>query len=84
MTTTVAGSGNILNAVDGIGSNAQFRYPTGIAVNYASGNIYVFDLLNQRLRMVTPAGSTHPSAYPCRWLAYEHAGLMMTSKRVIN
>jgi hypothetical protein len=43
--------------VDGRGSAAGFNYPQGIAVDQ-SGNAFVADDFNQRVRVVTPAGGT--------------------------
>lgn len=38
------------------GTDAQFSHPIGLAVD-ASGNLYVADTNNSRIRMVTPAGN---------------------------
>lgn len=40
---------------DGAGSNARFSYPRGIAVD-TSGQIYVADSNNSRIRKITPSG----------------------------
>ncbi len=54
--TTLVGSGSY-DFADGFGTNAAFRHPTGVGVD-ASGNIFVADSLNQRLRKLSPAAGT--------------------------
>jgi len=53
-TSTIAGNGKPGYA-DGEGRKAQFNGPIGVAVD-ASGNIYVADSYNDRIRMITPRG----------------------------
>jgi gliding motility-associated-like protein len=52
--TTLAGGG-YADYADGTGSNARFNQPYGLAIDL-SGNVYVADANNYRIRKVTPAG----------------------------
>ncbi|MBL7990317.1 MAG: SBBP repeat-containing protein [Candidatus Kapabacteria bacterium] len=52
--TTLAGSGSNGYA-DGTGTSAQFNNPFGVALD-GSGNVYVADLSNQRIRKITSVG----------------------------
>jgi sugar lactone lactonase YvrE len=49
--TTLAGNGNE-GSTNGAGSAAEFRYPTGVAVDN-SGNVYVADKDNHKIRKIT-------------------------------
>ncbi len=54
--STVAGNGICCYSGDGgPATSAQFNQPQGVAVD-ASGNIYISDYFNNRVRMVSPAG----------------------------
>jgi hypothetical protein len=52
--TTFAGNGNPA-FLDGVGTNASFYYPTGVCIDN-SGNMYVADTSNQRIRKISPGG----------------------------
>ncbi len=54
--TTLAGSG-AASFADGSGSNVRFFNPRSVAVD-ASGNVFVADRDNQRIRKVTAGGGT--------------------------
>jgi hypothetical protein len=51
--TTFAGSSQ--GSSDGTGTNATFRLPKGVAVD-SSGNVYISDYLNNRIRKITSTG----------------------------
>ena len=59
--STLAGGVNGFNDggayADGSGTNAGFKTPYGVAVD-ASGNVFVADYGNQRIRKVTADGGT--------------------------
>ena len=52
--TTYAGDGTI-GTNNGVGTNAQFRFPNGVAVD-ATGTVYVADLSNHRIRKIGTDG----------------------------
>src|SRR5262249_10579317 len=52
--TTLAGRAST-GSSDGVGRNAQFTSPSGVAVDI-QGNVYVADSGNNTIRMITPAG----------------------------
>ena len=52
--STLAGN-NKSGSTDGVGTAASFYYPNGVAVD-ASGNVYVADVGNYKIRKITPAG----------------------------
>jgi streptogramin lyase len=53
--TTLAGRTNYSGTNDGIGSLAQFRAPSGVALD-RSGNAFVADTFSHTIRRVTPSG----------------------------
>ncbi len=55
LVTTLAGRPQVAGALNGVGVNARFFYPFGVAVDL-NDNIYVADTYNQVIRKVTPAG----------------------------
>jgi ABC-type branched-subunit amino acid transport system substrate-binding protein/sugar lactone lactonase YvrE len=55
MVSTVAGTG-VPGYADGSGSTAQFNYPNGVTVD-DTGNVYVADTFNHRIRMINPNGT---------------------------
>lgn len=54
MVSTLAGSG-AANYADGTGAAAAFNKPVDLALD-PSGNLYVTDYMNQRIRKITPGG----------------------------
>ncbi|WP_158305420.1 NHL repeat-containing protein [Opitutus terrae] len=54
--TTVAGQAGVTGSADGVGSQARFNLPYGIAVD-AAGNIFVADLGNTTIRKIAPSGA---------------------------
>ena len=55
LVSTLAGMPGTRSFVDGAGNQAAFNMPFGVAIG-ASGNIYVADAGNNKIRMITPAG----------------------------
>jgi hypothetical protein len=53
--STLAGNGNV-GFANGVGTSALFNNPKGVAVD-SSGNVYVADSGNHRIRVVSPSGS---------------------------
>ena len=54
--TTLAGSAGLQGNSDGLGAEARFFQPNGVAVDL-SGNVYVTDTVNSTIRKVTAAGA---------------------------
>jgi len=60
--STYAGTGQAGHR-DGAGVSAQFEFPAGVAVD-SSGNVYVADSRNHRIRRITPGGEVSTFAGP--------------------
>ena len=56
MVTTVAGAFGSTGSTDDVGSAASFSYPTGVAADL-SGNVYVADCSNNKIRKIWVDGS---------------------------
>jgi sugar lactone lactonase YvrE len=54
--TTLAGLAGYAGSTNSTNSAARFNDPSGVAVD-KSGNIYVAEILNHTIRMITPVGS---------------------------
>jgi sugar lactone lactonase YvrE len=53
--TTLAGMAGSSGTADGAGSSARFNHPSGLAID-EGGNLYVADIVNSLLRVVSPEG----------------------------
>lgn len=61
--TTIAGNGSGGEQGDGgPATQASLYYPKGIAIDPVSGNLYIADWLNSRVRVVTPNGNIYTVA----------------------
>lgn len=61
--TTVAGNGTGGFGGDGgPATQASLYYPKSVAVDALSGNLYIADFLNSRIRVVTPDGNIYTAA----------------------
>ncbi|MDD2698083.1 MAG: putative Ig domain-containing protein [Arcobacteraceae bacterium] len=54
LVSTLAGSGTA-GSTDGNGTSATFNFPNGVAID-SSGNIFVAEYLNHKIRKITPEG----------------------------
>jgi sugar lactone lactonase YvrE len=54
--TTFAGAARVSGSTDGFGSQARFNFPWDVAVDFATGNLYVADTSNHTIRKVTSDG----------------------------
>ncbi|MCX6902402.1 MAG: hypothetical protein NTW03_02750 [Verrucomicrobia bacterium] len=53
--TTLAGKPGVGGSANGVGTNALFNQPCGLAAD-GTGNVYVTELVNHDIRKITPAG----------------------------
>ena len=53
--STLAGTYGVVGSADGIGADARFSEPAGLTTDGA-GNVYVYDVGNNAIRKITPAG----------------------------
>ena len=58
MVTTLAGVAGEAGSADGVGPEARFNRPWGIAVD-RRGIVYVADRINATIRAISPAGTVH-------------------------
>jgi serine/threonine protein kinase, bacterial len=61
LVTTLAGS-NVESFADGVGIAASFSYPIGVAIS-CTGDLYVADNGNQRVRSINSAGESASSLF---------------------
>ncbi len=58
--TTIAGNPGVSGGTDGTGTNAQFYFPEGIALDHA-GNLFIADSFNNTVRRLMPMGTNWTS-----------------------
>ena len=56
--STLAGLAGFPSSYDGLGDNARFNQPNGVAVD-AAGNLYVPDIWNYAVRTISPGGAVN-------------------------
>jgi hypothetical protein len=86
--TIIAGYPDARGRADGVGTNAQFGYPYGIARDQA-GNLYVADSANYAVRKIAPVGTnwvvstiwTNFGSLGIRGLAIDSAGSVYVGDR---
>ena len=52
----IAGLQNEYDFANGIGENARFNHATDLAINRETGDIFIADFFNERIRRVSPGG----------------------------
>ena len=55
---------------DGVGSDARFSSPAGIAIDQQTGSLFVSDYGNNMIRKITPQGNTFTTLSPLILLLY--------------
>jgi sugar lactone lactonase YvrE len=75
--STIAGKGTS-GYLDGVGTSAAFNYPVGLALD-ASGNLFIADRFNQRIRTVYLCGAS--GQFP---LAATYSGTVFTESAANN
>lgn len=71
--TNLAGNG-LQGSVDGLGTAASFKYPSDLTLD-ASGNVFVADLGNRKIRKITPGGLVSTFAGSDTSNTYDGTGL---------
>jgi hypothetical protein len=61
LVSTIAGLGGVSGSTDGVGTNALFYYPEGVAVDI-TGNLFLADTFNQTIRKLTRVGTNWSSS----------------------
>jgi len=61
LVSTIAGLGGVSGSTDGVGTNALFYYPEGVAVDI-TGNLFLADTFNQTVRKLTRVGTNWSSS----------------------
>ena len=59
--STFAGAAGVPGSTDGPRSSAKFNYPSGV-VQDSAGNFFIADVVNNKIRMVTPSGEVRTIA----------------------
>ncbi|NVK53355.1 MAG: Ig-like domain-containing protein, partial [Flavobacteriaceae bacterium] len=75
--TTFAGAAGVADDVNGVGTSARFNTPYGLAFD-TSDNLYVADIVNDKIRKITPDGTV--SDYAGSGLQGDEDGLLSEAK----